>query len=111
MSHECFPWLIQAWTCSIVFQRSVSQNDLISKQKKKKRNKTKQKTKPQKTRKTKTRKKNPKIKCKLCHSSNSLSVWGGVVQLEDFTSSLSINYSNTMLFFFVLRKMKGDVIS
>lgn len=45
MSHECFPWLIQACTCSIVFQRPVSRNNLICIKAKKitKQNKTKNK--------------------------------------------------------------------
>lgn len=62
MSHECFPWLIQACTCSIVFQRSVSQNDLISKQKKKPKNETKQNKKqnPKKQEKQKQGKKTQK---------------------------------------------------
>lgn len=45
MSHECFPWLIQACTCSIVFQRPVSRNNLICKQKN---NETKQNKKQEK---------------------------------------------------------------
>lgn len=73
ISHESFPWLVQSCTCSIVFQKPVSQNILTCRQK------------------TKTSKQISDTnfvtsKLKIPYPCG----WGCP---EDITSSLSLNYS------------------